>query len=182
MIDLIDVLSPAGVRTGETLPRADIHRLGRPHRAVHLYLFNARNELLLQRRSLRVDHAAGAFSVSVVGHVDAGEYSALTMRREVEEELGLSARGLRLDFVFSYFQSVTLNETYIDQQFNDVYVTRADLDLATLHFNRAELTELQFVPLTTFRAMLADPATGFGVYYGREWRDLEYFLADWWVQ
>ena len=89
MSQLIDVLSDSGLRTGEILPRPEIHRLGKHHRAVHLYLFNSNNELLLQRRALTVDHAPGVFSISVTAHVDAGEFSSATVKREVEEELGL---------------------------------------------------------------------------------------------
>ena len=48
--------------------------------------------------------------------------------REVEEELGIDASQLKIDFLFSYFQEVVLDETYIDRQFNDVYVTRADIN------------------------------------------------------
>src|SRR5690242_11318614 len=113
MSDLIDVLSPAGLRTGETLPRKEIHRLGKYHRAIHLYLFNSRNELLLQKRALTVDHYPGVFSISVLGHVNAGEFSTATVRREILEELGIDARPLPIDFLFSYISEATLNETYI---------------------------------------------------------------------
>lgn len=178
MANLIDVLSPAGLRTGEVLSRTEIHRLGKPHRAVHLYLFNTRNELLLQRRSQNVDHARGAYSVSVVGHIDAGEYSAATVRREVAEELGISTAALQIDFPFSHYQEALLeNGTYDDRQFNDVYFTRADLDLAALHYDREALTELRRVTLDAFRGMLDDPETGLGTIYGREWRDIEHFLG-----
>ena len=85
MAKLIDVLSDAGLRTGEVLPRAEIHRLGKKHRAVHLYLFNSKNELLLQRRSLTVDHAPGFFGISVTAHLDAGEFSSATVKHEVAE-------------------------------------------------------------------------------------------------
>ncbi len=40
MAELIDVLSASGLRTGEVLLRTEIHRLGKCHRAVHLYIFN----------------------------------------------------------------------------------------------------------------------------------------------
>ena len=60
MADLIDVLDEHGLRTGEVLPRRGIHRLGKIHRAVRLYLFNPKNELLLQQRTTTVDHAQGA--------------------------------------------------------------------------------------------------------------------------
>ena len=38
MTDPIDVLSDAGLRTGEVLPRPGVHRVGKTHRAVRLYL------------------------------------------------------------------------------------------------------------------------------------------------
>ena len=104
MSNLIDVLSPSGLRTGEILPRAEIHRLGKHHRAVHLYIFNSKNEVLLQRRALTVDNYPGLFGISVTGHVNAGESSSAAVRRELEEELGIDASQLRLDFLFRIFQ------------------------------------------------------------------------------
>jgi isopentenyl-diphosphate Delta-isomerase len=178
MSALIDVLSETGLRTGETLPRAEIHRLGKRHRVVRLYLFNAQNELLLQRRAMTVDHAPNLYSISVLGHINAGEFSAQTVRREVEEELGIDASQLKIDFLFSHYQEAVLNETYIDRQFNDIYVTRADLDPAHIQFDSAEVAEIKFVPFDDFRAMLADESSLMARVYGNECRDLAYFLNN----
>src|SRR5260221_6633371 len=120
MSKLIDVLSNSGLRTGEMLPRSEIHRLGKHHRAVHLYIFNRKNEVLLQRRALTVDHFPGLLGISVTGHINAGEFSSNAVRREVEEELGINASQLKIDFLFSYVSEVIFNETYIDRQVNDV--------------------------------------------------------------
>lgn len=176
MADFIDVLSETGLRTEEVLPRAEIHRLGKRHRAVRLYLFNSQNELLLQRRSMTVDHGADLFSISVVGHIDAGEYSSDTVRREIEEELGLDSSQLRIDFLFSYYQEAVLGETYIDRQFNDIYVTYADVDPAHIRFDPSEVTEVKFVPFAEFRAMLADESSLMAQVYGNECRDVAYFV------
>src|SRR5579859_3524312 len=157
MSDLIDGLTSSGLRTGDILPRTEIHRLGKYHRAVHLYLFNARNEVLLQRRALTVDHFPGAFSISVLGHIKAGEYSSDCVKREVQEELRLNAALLQFDFLFSYFQEAILNETYIDRQFNDVYVTRAEIEPESLNFDRSEVSEVKFVPFDTFQEMVLNP-------------------------
>ena len=181
MADLIDVLFASGLRTGEMLPRAEIHRLGKVHRAVHLYLFNSQNEVLIQRRALGLDHAEGVWTMSMTAHIDAGEFSSETVRREVEEELGLSAAGLKIDFLFSYFQEAILNETYIDRQFNDVYVTRSDIQPELLAFNRREVSEVKFIPFERFCDMVMN-GTGelapLTPYYTNECRDLAYFLSD----
>jgi isopentenyldiphosphate isomerase len=176
MSGLIDVLSDTGLRTGEILSRAEIHRLGKYHRAVHLYLFNSQNELLIQKRSLTVDHAPGVYGISVTGHIDAGEFSAETVRRETEEELGIDASQLEIDFLFSYYQEAILHKAYIDRQFNDVYVTRADIDPALIDFDRADVSEVKFVPFAAFQAMLLDESSLFAQTYGNACRDLLYFL------
>ncbi len=177
MSDLIDVLTPFGLRTGEILPRAEIHRLGKYHRAIHLYLFNSKNDLLLQRRSLTVDHFPGVFSISVAGHIQAGEFSSDCLKREVQEELGLNAALLHFDFLFSFFQEATLSETYIDRQFNDVYTVRADIEPERIKFDPSEVSEVKFVPFELFRKMVFDPSLGLAPVYANECRDLVYFLA-----
>jgi isopentenyl-diphosphate delta-isomerase type 1 len=178
MSNLIDVLSDKGLRTGETLARVDVHRLGKYHRAIHLYIFNSNNELLLQRRSLTVDNFPGVFSISVLGHVNAGEFSSATVRREIEEELGIDASDLKIDFLFSYFSEATLNETYIDRQFNDVYITRADIDPALIRFDPSEVSEIKFVPFEHFKEMVLNQSNDLANVYANECRDLVYFLKD----
>lgn len=178
MADFIDVLSSSGLRTGEILSRAEIHRLGKHHRAVHLYIFNSKNEVLLQKRAQTVDHFPGLFGISVTGHVDAGEFSASTVRREVEEELGMNASDLRFDFLFSFYQEAVLNETYIDRQFNDVYVSRADVNPELIRFDPMEVAEVKFVPFGVFRAMIKDSSGGLAPVYANECRDLVYLWGS----
>ena len=113
----IDVLNDNGLRTGEVLPREEIHRLGKPHRAVHLYLLDLKGRLLMQQRSNQVDHYPGMLSMSLTGHVEAGESSSTALNREIEEELQLEPFRMRLHFLFSYRHDETLSPTYIDRQF-----------------------------------------------------------------
>jgi isopentenyldiphosphate isomerase len=179
MSHLIDVLSESGLRTGEILPRAEIHRLGKYHRAVHLFLFNSKNDLLLQRRSPTVDHAPGFWGISLTAHIDAGEFSSATVKREVEEELGLDASQLKFEFLFSFFREAILHETYIDRQFMDVYVTCADIDPERIQFDRSEVSEVRFVSFEHFQEMISDSSSTLAQVYGDEWQDLVYFLRDW---
>jgi isopentenyl-diphosphate Delta-isomerase len=175
--DLIDVLSSTGLRTGEILSRAEVHRLGKYHRAIHLYLFNSKNEILLQKRSLTVDNYPGVFSISVLGHVNAGEFSSATVKREVEEELGINTSQLKFDFLFSFFQEAILNDVYIDRQFSDVYVTHVDIVPTHIKYNRSEVSEIKFVPIESFREMVSNESSGLAPVYSNECRDLVYFLG-----
>lgn len=70
--------------------RAEVHRLGLRHRAVHVLLINLRGETFLQKRSLKKDRQPGLWDSSASGHVDSGEgYDACAVR-ELREELGVS--------------------------------------------------------------------------------------------
>lgn len=69
--------------------RREVHRIGLKHRAVHVFVFNARGEVFLQKRSITKDTHPGVWDSSASGHLDCGEdYDACVMR-ELREEIGL---------------------------------------------------------------------------------------------
>jgi isopentenyl-diphosphate Delta-isomerase len=70
-----------------------------------------------------------------------------------------------------------LDGTYIDRQFNDVYVTRADVEPERIRFDRSEVTEVKFVPFEKFREMALGESDDFTSVYANECRDLVYFLG-----
>lgn len=59
------------------------------HRAVHIFVFNKRKELFLQKRSRLKDVHPGVWDSSAAGHLNAGEGYDLTAVRELEEEVGI---------------------------------------------------------------------------------------------
>ena len=70
-------------------PRAEVHRLGLKHRAIHVLVFNSRGEVFLQKRSMSKDTHPGVWDSSSSGHLDTGEdYDACAIR-ELREEIGL---------------------------------------------------------------------------------------------
>jgi len=74
-----------------TATRAEIHQQGLMHRAVHIFVFNARGEIYVQRRSASKDRHPLKLDSSAAGHVDPGETYEQTAIRELREELGLGA-------------------------------------------------------------------------------------------
>lgn len=60
------------------------------HPVVHLHVFNAKGELFLQKRPMWKDIQPGRWDTAVGGHVDLGENVEQALRREAQEELGLT--------------------------------------------------------------------------------------------
>jgi len=87
--EIFDIVSERDEVIGHQ-PRSEVHRLGLLHRAVHIFVFNSRGEIFLQKRSMTKDREPGKWDSSSSGHVDSGEdYDACAVR-ELREEIGLS--------------------------------------------------------------------------------------------
>jgi isopentenyldiphosphate isomerase len=74
-----------------TATRAEIHRKGLQHRAVHIFVFNESGDMYIQRRSESKDRHPLKLDSSAAGHVDPGESYQETAERELKEELSISA-------------------------------------------------------------------------------------------
>jgi 16S rRNA (adenine1518-N6/adenine1519-N6)-dimethyltransferase len=77
-------------------PRGEVHGNNLRHRAVHLFIFNRRGELFLQKRSRWKDRHPLLWDSSAAGHVEAGEEYDETAGRELKEELGVTAELVRV--------------------------------------------------------------------------------------
>jgi 16S rRNA (adenine1518-N6/adenine1519-N6)-dimethyltransferase len=88
--EIFDVVDVDDRVTGQ-LSRHEVHRQRLLHRAVHVFVFNSRGDLFLQRRSRWKDTHPLRWDSSAAGHVNTGQTYAETAPREVEEELGVSA-------------------------------------------------------------------------------------------
>jgi isopentenyl-diphosphate delta-isomerase type 1 len=71
--------------------RQEIHAKGLRHRSVHIFIFNTKGELYLQKRSPHKDQYPEHWDTSAAGHTDPGETPIEAAQRELLEELGLTA-------------------------------------------------------------------------------------------
>ncbi|MGI8480559.1 MAG: 16S rRNA (adenine(1518)-N(6)/adenine(1519)-N(6))-dimethyltransferase RsmA [Chthoniobacterales bacterium] len=76
--------------------RSEVHGNNLRHRAVHIFIFNPRGELFLQKRSRSKDRHPLLWDSSAAGHVDAGEEYDVAADRELREELGIETKLIRI--------------------------------------------------------------------------------------
>ena len=88
--EIFDVVDENDQVTGQAT-RAEVHAKKLLHRAVHVFVYNKRGDLLLQQRSMFKDAHPGVWDSSVSGHLDSGENYLTASIRELHEEMGILA-------------------------------------------------------------------------------------------
>jgi isopentenyldiphosphate isomerase len=153
-----DIITADGRPTGRVKTRAEIHRDGDWHRAIHVWVAgvddHGRPFLTFQRRSPQKDTWPARYDATVGGHYRAGETLTETVR-EVEEEIGIipDLRELRPLGV-----RVCANEAQpgiVDREIQDLFLLRDDRPLENFRPNPAELAALVRFPLGILVPFLA---------------------------
>ncbi len=150
-----DLVDGEGRPLGRTKRRADVHRDGDWHRAIHLWVVNAtgaRPWVLLQRRSAAKDTWPGRLDVSVAGHLGAGE-SPDDALREADEEVGLRVTASQVRWLGRAAKVLPLPDGGCDREVIDVYATRTDRELDAFAPHPDEVAALVAVDLDDARAL-----------------------------
>jgi isopentenyldiphosphate isomerase len=159
--ELFDVITADGTRTGRVKSRADVHRDGDWHRAIHVWVAGldaiGSPFLMVQRRSAGKDTWPNRFDATVGGHYRAGEILADTLR-EVEEEIGIIPDAQHLRPLGVRICANEAQPGIIDREIQDIFFMRDDRPLAGFRPNPAELAALVRFPLETLVPFLAGEA------------------------
>jgi isopentenyldiphosphate isomerase len=143
--ELFDVVTEDGSPTGIVKRRADVHRDGDWHRAIHVWVHGERDGipfLLLNLRSREKDTWPMRLDVTVGGHLAAGEDTSHAYR-EIHEEIGIEADPDRLLFLG---RRKAIGQT--ERELQDVFLYRDDRPLSGYAPNPAELAGLVELPVT----------------------------------
>lgn len=155
--ELIDVLDANGIKTGQVATREEVHRKGLWHRIAVVAVLDDRHRVLLQQRSNNKQTNPGKWDIAAAGHVDAGEDSPTTAKREVEEGVGITVVG-NLQFILTYSKESKYewrNEEMCDRQVFDCYLLRVpEIKLETLKLQDSEVQAAKVCTLSEFKLML----------------------------
>jgi len=156
-MELIDILDEQGNLTGEVRTKAEVHSQGLWHRTAHIWFVNSQGEILLQRRSELMENYPNMWDISVAGHISSGEAPRLAALREIKEEIGVDLDDSQLELIgVIKKQAIINNGTYIDNEFNDVYLVKLDLDIEQFKKQVEEVKELRWLPIPEFKQWIAD--------------------------
>ena len=153
-MEQFDILDKLGNPTGKTKPRSDVHRDGDWHKAVHIWIVNSEGKLLIQKRAPQKDSHPNEWDISAAGHLSAGETSEQAIVKELYEELGVKINKTDYKYLFTIAnQSTSKGGTFINNEFDDVYLIKLDLDLSKLVLQKEEVSEVKWIdPLELLKA------------------------------
>lgn len=122
--DEVVVLVDAADRELGTAAKLAVHRDGRLHRAVSVFVFDDAGRWLLQRRADGKYHSAGLWSNAACTHPRPGEAPAAAALRRLREEMGVQC-ALAPAFAFVYRAELPDGpEPLVEHEYDHVFVGR----------------------------------------------------------
>ncbi len=105
------------------MEKLEAHIKGQLHRAITVYVFNAQQQLLLQRRARDKYHCGGLWSNTTCGHPYPGESTLGAAQRRLAEEMGLQPA---LTPVFELSYHLTMSNGLIEHEYGHVFFAQTD--------------------------------------------------------
>lgn len=100
------------------IEKMDAHIKGVLHRAVSVFIFNSKNELLLQKRYKRKYHSPSLWTNTCCTHPNKNENTDNAAKRRLKEEMGVCCK---LTEIFSFIYNITFDNNLIEHEFDHVY-------------------------------------------------------------
>ena len=100
-MDQVILVDEYDVSSG-VMEKMEAHEKALLHRALSVFIFNAKGEMLLQQRSLQKYHSGGLWTNSCCSHPRPGEDTLSAANRRLQEENGLSEYEFDHVFVGKY--------------------------------------------------------------------------------
>lgn len=122
MEDEVILVDEHDVQTG-TMEKLEAHLSGTLHRAFSIFIFNSKNELLLQQRALHKYHSGGKWTNSCCSHPRPGEETLDAAHRRLKEEMGMACD---LTYAFSFTYYAAFSNELIEHEYDHVFFGYSD--------------------------------------------------------
>jgi isopentenyl-diphosphate delta-isomerase len=102
-----------------SMEKMEAHRKGILHRAFSVFIFNDRNEMLLQQRAITKYHSGGLWTNACCSHPRLREETEVAALRRLHEELGFTTS---LTKIFDFHYNASFDNGLTEHEFDHVYV------------------------------------------------------------
>ncbi|MCK5034005.1 MAG: isopentenyl-diphosphate Delta-isomerase [Calditrichia bacterium] len=143
------------------------------HRAFSIFIFNDRNQLLLQKRSNQKLLWPLFWSNSCCSHPRKGEDFKTAIHRRLKEELGIDTD---LKYLFKFQYQAAFEDKGSENELCSVYIGRSDDNIIV---NENEIAELKFIDIDQMEKEMEKHPEYFTPWFKMEWdRIIKEFKND----
>ena len=100
------------------MEKIEAHQKGLLHRAISVFIFNEKEEMLIQRRALSKYHTPGIWSNTACSHPQKDETTMQAANRRLDEEMGLKTP---LNYGFKFLYKAEFNNGLIEHELDHVF-------------------------------------------------------------
>ncbi|WP_293304849.1 isopentenyl-diphosphate Delta-isomerase [Pedobacter sp. UBA5917] len=123
--------------------KMEAHEKGLLHRAFSVFIFNSKNELLLQQRALSKYHSGGLWTNTCCSHPRMGEANLDAAKRRLMEEMGMDCV---LNYLFKFTYKAKFEDGLTEHEVDHVFFGSSD---RLPEINREEVETFKYVDLET---------------------------------
>jgi isopentenyl-diphosphate delta-isomerase len=120
------------------MEKMQAHIEGALHRAFSIFIFNNKNEMLLQQRAANKYHSGGLWTNACCSHPKPGEATEAAAIRRLKEELGFETS---LDKIFDFTYKASFENGLTEHEFDHVFAGGYNGDI---NFNKSEVQNICF--------------------------------------
>jgi isopentenyl-diphosphate Delta-isomerase len=154
--ELIDIYTEDNKPTGKTMMKSLAHRKHLWHRTTHIWVYNSKGEILLQRRAASKIVFPNILDVSAAGHIAAGEDEITGAERELAEEVGIEVDKEKLEFIKTIASTIKINKEITENEFHYIYLYSFEGAITEMNIQIEELSEVMWKPLDVFEKEITE--------------------------
>ncbi len=155
-----------------TMEKTEAHEKGILHRALSVFIFNSKGEMLLQQRAKNKYHSAGLWSNSCCSHPFPGEKINEAAERRLNEELGFK---IPLKKIFDFIYRVSFDNGLTENEFDHVFIGQYD---GQIKIDPNEVNDYSFKTMVQIKQDLKDNSEKY-----TEWFKISFpRIETWWKQ
>jgi len=142
-----------------TMEKLEAHKQGVLHRAFSIFIFNDRNELLLQQRAPHKYHSGGLWTNTCCSHPRPDESIEQAAHRRLQEEMGFDCH---MQKAFHFIYKVDLDNDLVEHELDHVLIGQYNQQPQV---NPHEATDAQFMTLANVQKLITERPEDFTYWF-----------------
>lgn len=142
------------------------------HRAFSIFIFNNKNEMLLQQRASGKYHSGGLWTNACCSHPQPGEDTGAAALRRLKEEMGFETP---LEKAFSFVYQAAFDNGLTEYEYDHVFTGFYD---GAIQPDPEEVSHYRFLPMEEIKEMLKENPEQFTVWFRLAFSRIGKWMAE----